>query len=90
MTTTVAIIGATGLQGGSVLKSLYATGKYKIRALTRNPSRESAKQLLNKYPGIEVEAADLDDTESLRKAFKDIDIIFGVTQFFQKEIMDKV
>ncbi|KAJ2845887.1 hypothetical protein J3B02_004553, partial [Coemansia erecta] len=79
MTKTVAIIGATGLQGGSVLNSLYDTGKYKIRALTRNPKGESAKLLLMKYPGIEVAAADLDDTESLRKAFKDIDIVFGVT-----------
>ncbi|KAJ1642308.1 hypothetical protein LPJ64_005841, partial [Coemansia asiatica] len=74
MTKTVAIIGATGLQGGGVLNSLYDTGKYKIRALTRNPSGEPAKLLLMKYPGIEVAAADLDDTESLRKAFKDIDI----------------
>ncbi|KAJ2845888.1 hypothetical protein J3B02_004554 [Coemansia erecta] len=90
MTKTVAIIGATGLQGGGVLNSLYDTGKYKIRALTRNPSGEPAKLLLMKYPGIEVAAADLDDTESLRKAFKDIDIVFGVTQFFQKEIMDKI
>ncbi|KAJ1826183.1 hypothetical protein LPJ56_002310 [Coemansia sp. RSA 2599] len=90
MTKTVAIVGATGLQGGSVLKALYASGKYKIRALTRNPSGESAKRLLEKYPGIEVAAADLNDTASLHKAFKDVDVVFGVTQFFQKEVMDRV
>ncbi|KAJ1878360.1 hypothetical protein LPJ57_003460 [Coemansia sp. RSA 486] len=90
MTKTVAIIGATGLQGGSVLKTLHASGKYNIVALTRNPSGQSAKVLLDKYPGIKLAAADLNDTESLRNAFKGADAVFGVTQFFQKDVMDKV
>ncbi|KAJ2782061.1 hypothetical protein GGI15_003036, partial [Coemansia interrupta] len=90
MTQLVAVVGATGLQGGSVVKALYAEGKYRIRALTRNPEGSSAKSLEQKYPGIEIVRADLDSFESLQQAFKGADVVFGVTQFFQKDILDKV
>ncbi|KAJ2182048.1 hypothetical protein GGF45_001126 [Coemansia sp. RSA 551] len=86
----VAIIGATGLQGGSVLKTLHSSGGYKLRALTRNPESATAKSLAEKYPGVEWVQANLDDVESLRKAFDGVDIVFAVTQFFQPDIMDKV
>ncbi|KAJ1902266.1 hypothetical protein LPJ66_000153 [Kickxella alabastrina] len=76
----ILIVGATGLQGGSVFKALYATGKYKNRALTRNPNSDVAKNLLKKYPGIELAKADADDTASLRQAFRGADIVFGMTQ----------
>ncbi|KAJ1720377.1 hypothetical protein LPJ53_004985 [Coemansia erecta] len=90
MTQLVAVVGATGLQGGSVVKVLHASGKYRIRALTRNPESSSAKSLEQKYPGIEIVRADLDSPESLRQAFRGADIVFGVTQFFQKDILEKV
>ncbi|KAJ2910207.1 hypothetical protein GGI21_001107 [Coemansia aciculifera] len=90
MTKLVAIVGATGLQGGSVLKALHATGKYKLRALTRNPDGEQAEMLKAKYPGVEWVGADLDNPSSLRSAFQGADVVFGVTQFFQKDISDKV
>ncbi|KAJ2356838.1 hypothetical protein IWW50_002231 [Coemansia erecta] len=79
MTKLVAIVGATGLQGGSVLKTLYASGKYKIRALTRSKSSDKATALAEKYPGIELAEADLDNVESLRQAFSGADIVFGMT-----------
>ncbi|KAJ2341209.1 hypothetical protein GGF43_006221, partial [Coemansia sp. RSA 2618] len=79
MTKLVAIVGATGLQGGSVLKTLYASGKYKIRALTRSKSSDKATALVEKYPGIELAEADLDNVESLRQAFSGADIVFGMT-----------
>ncbi|KAJ2845349.1 hypothetical protein IWW36_004816 [Coemansia brasiliensis] len=81
MSKLVAIIGATGLQGGSVLKTLYASGKYRIRAITRNPDSDSAKALAEKYPGIELAQADLDDLVSLQRAFEDADIVFGMTDW---------
>ncbi|KAJ1731002.1 hypothetical protein LPJ72_004175 [Coemansia sp. Benny D160-2] len=90
MTLTVAIIGATGLQGGSVLRALQATGGYKLVAVTRNTSSESAKEIKTKYPDVELVAADINDTASLEKAFKGADFVFGMTQFFQPEIADKV
>ena len=33
----IAVIGATGQQGGGVLRALQARGQFKVRALTRNP-----------------------------------------------------
>ncbi|KAJ2826717.1 hypothetical protein IWW50_002230, partial [Coemansia erecta] len=79
MTKLIAIVGATGLQGGSVLKTLYASGKYKIRALTRSKNSDKATALVEKYPDIELTEADLDNVESLRQAFSGADIVFGVT-----------
>ena len=37
-----AVVGATGYQGKSVVAEAYKTGKYHIRALTRNPKSEGA------------------------------------------------
>ncbi|KAJ2724737.1 hypothetical protein GGI07_001790 [Coemansia sp. Benny D115] len=90
MTKTIAIVGATGLQGGSVVKALYGTGEYSIRALTRNPESASSKALKEKYPKIELVQTDIDNFDSLCKAFKGADVVFGMTQFFQKEIMAKI
>lgn len=45
---TIAIVGSTGAQGGSVINQLLKTGAWKIRALTRNASSESAKALAAK------------------------------------------
>lgn len=33
----IAVIGATGQQGGGVVRALQASGEFKVRALTRNP-----------------------------------------------------
>ncbi|KAJ1846285.1 hypothetical protein LPJ73_004580 [Coemansia sp. RSA 2703] len=90
MTKLISVVGATGIQGGSVLKTLYASGKYKIRALTRNPSGSAAKKLQASYPNIELAAADLEAPETLQKAFEGSDVVFGVTQFFQKDILERV
>ncbi|KAJ2528356.1 hypothetical protein EV175_007464, partial [Coemansia sp. RSA 1933] len=57
MTITAAIIGATGNQGGSVLRSLHTTGKYKLIAITRNTSSAAAKEIKAKYPDVELAAA---------------------------------
>jgi len=44
----VAVIGATGHQGGGVVRALQARGKFKVRALTRNPDkhRELAEEVV--------------------------------------------
>ncbi|KAI9505809.1 hypothetical protein GGI25_001217 [Coemansia spiralis] len=90
MVHTVAIIGATGLQGGSVLRSLYKTDKYKLIAVTRNVTSQSAKAIKEKYPDVELVQADLDDVESLKNAFKGADTVFGMTQFEDPSILSKV
>ena len=44
----IAVIGATGHQGGAVVRSLQDSGQFKIRALTRNPGkhRELAEEVV--------------------------------------------
>ncbi|KAJ1735334.1 hypothetical protein LPJ72_001918 [Coemansia sp. Benny D160-2] len=90
MTQTVAIIGATGTQGGSVLRALYATGKYNIVAVTRDVSSASAIKIKTDHPNVKLFTANLDNVESLRQAFKGADIVFGVTQFMQPDIINRV
>jgi len=80
-----AIVGATGYQGHSVLAEAYKTGKYRIRALTRNPKSETAKKLLADYPDIEVAAANNNDIKSLVTAFKGAEYAFLLTNFWEPE-----
>ncbi|KAL7935857.1 putative hscarg dehydrogenase [Trichoderma chlorosporum] len=82
----IAIIGATGTQGGSIISALQNNPAYKLRALTRNPDSDKAKTLAAQ--GIEVVAADVKDESSLEKAFSGASVIFAVTDFF--EPFDKV
>lgn len=72
---TVLVAGATGKQGGAVLRHLLGSG-FKLRALTRKPEGEAAKALANQ--GVEVIKGDLDDVESLKAALKDVWGVFAV------------
>ncbi|KAF5970912.1 hypothetical protein FCOIX_10135 [Fusarium coicis] len=79
---TVVVIGATGLQGGSVVRTLAnSQDRYNIRGLTRNISSPKAEAL--KELGIEMRQADVDDAESLRQAFQGANVIFAMTDFWQ-------
>ncbi len=73
----IAVIGSTGTQGGSVVRSLIADGTFAVRAITRKVNSEAAQKV--KAAGAEVVAADLEDVESLKKAFKGAYGVFGVT-----------
>ena len=77
----VAVVGATGAQGGSVVDALLKEGGYSIRAITRNPGSENAKSLAAK--GIEVVKADVNDLASLKTAFRGSYAIYAVTDFFE-------
>jgi uncharacterized protein YbjT (DUF2867 family) len=68
MTKIIAVIGATGCQGGSVVSALHGNPAYHVRAITRNSSGPKAQELAAK--GVEVFQANLDDIESLIKAFE--------------------
>jgi uncharacterized protein YbjT (DUF2867 family) len=37
----IAVIGATGRQGGAVVRALQAGGQFKVRALSRNPDKQA-------------------------------------------------
>jgi uncharacterized protein YbjT (DUF2867 family) len=70
----IAVVGATGHQGGAVVRALQASGQFKSRALTRNPAK--LPQLAD-----EVVAADLNKPESLKAAFAGAYGVFLVTNF---------
>jgi uncharacterized protein YbjT (DUF2867 family) len=70
----IAVVGATGQQGGRVLRALKGSGQFKVRALTRNPDkhREFAEEVVE---------ADLDRPETLKAAFEGAHGVFLVTNF---------
>lgn len=78
----IAIVGATGAQGSSVLSTYLNTTSWRIRALTRSASSSKAKALTERSSRIEVAEANLNDIASLRKAFEGAIAIFGVTDFW--------
>jgi uncharacterized protein YbjT (DUF2867 family) len=80
---TIAIVGATGLQGGGLVRAIlsHKTGDFAARAITRNANSEKAKALSK--AGAEVVTADLDDVESLKRAFRGAYGAFCVTNFWE-------
>jgi uncharacterized protein YbjT (DUF2867 family) len=78
---TILVTGATGAQGGSVVRHLLERGSYAVRALTRNPDSEGARALAKQ--GVEVVAGDLDHADSLRAALDGCYGAFGVTNFWE-------
>ncbi|KAK2742361.1 hypothetical protein FQN55_007895 [Onygenales sp. PD_40] len=80
MTKLITIVGATGIQGGSVVETLLKNPAYSIRAITRDRNSKSAHALADR--GIEVVEADLNNVESLHAAFAGSQAIFAVTNFF--------
>ncbi len=77
----IAVMGATGLQGGAVVEALLKfSDQFDIRAITRTPDSEKAKALAAK--GIEVVKADADDEDTMTRAFSDAYGAFLVTNFW--------
>jgi len=70
----IAVIGATGAQGGAVVRALTDRGAFRVRAITRNPSNYSG-------PADEVVAADLADPTSLEAAFANAYGVFALSNF---------
>jgi uncharacterized protein YbjT (DUF2867 family) len=70
----IAVIGATGQQGGGVVRALQASGQFKERALTRNPDK-------HREVAEEVVEADLAKPETLKAAFEGAHGVFLVTNF---------
>jgi uncharacterized protein YbjT (DUF2867 family) len=85
----IAVAGATGAQGDGLVRAILADpgGGFAARALTRDPSSEKARQLAKL--GAEVVAADLDDAESLRKAFRGAHGAYCVTFYWAHFSPDK-
>lgn len=81
MSKLLVVFGATGQQGGSVvdyvLNDPELSKKFKVRALTRNPSGPGGQALAQK--GTEVARLDYDDVASIKDAVKGAHTIFAMT-----------
>lgn len=78
----IAVVGATGAQGGGLVRAIMGdkSGGFTARALTRDVKSDKAKELAKL--GAEVVAADVDDMESLKRAFAGAYGAFCVTFFW--------
>jgi len=85
----IAVIGATGAQGGGLARAILADpkGEFALRALTRDANSEKAKALAK--AGAKVVAADVDDLESLKRAFQGAYGAYCVTFFWAHLSPDK-
>src|SRR5262249_26562689 len=84
----VLVSGATGRQGGAVLRHMLPKG-WKLRALTRNPGSLAAQELARQ--GIEIVRGDLEEPGSLRGAAQGAYGVFSVQDFWavgaKREVM---
>ena len=85
----IAVVGATGAQGGGLVRAILndANSDFAARALTRKVDSDKAKELAKL--GAEVVAADLDDVESLKRAFAGAYGAFLLTNFWEHFSADK-
>jgi uncharacterized protein YbjT (DUF2867 family) len=83
MSKVIAVVGATGQQGGGVANAILddPDGGFSVRALTRNPDSPAAKALAAR--GAEVVAANLDDEASVRAALEGAYGAYFVTAFWE-------
>jgi len=79
----IAVVGATGAQGGGLVRSILADprGEFSVRAVTRKPDSDQSKALA--ALGAEVVRGDADDAASLEGAFAGAFGAFCVTNFWE-------
>ena len=76
---TVLVTGATGRQGGAVIRHMLPKG-WKLKALTRNPDGREAQALARQ--GVEVVQGDLEDADSIARAALGVYGIYSVQDFW--------
>jgi uncharacterized protein YbjT (DUF2867 family) len=78
----IAVVGATGAQGGGVVRAILRdkTGPFTARALTRDVKSDKARALA--ALGAELVTADVDDVDSLKRAFAGAHGVYCVTFFW--------
>ncbi|OJJ85961.1 NmrA/HSCARG family protein [Aspergillus glaucus CBS 516.65] len=81
MSKLITVFGATGNQGGSVIKTILAdpavSKEFKIRGITRDVSKPAAQELVKQ--GVEVKSANMDSTASLLDAVRGSHTVFLIT-----------
>ncbi|HTE46263.1 MAG TPA: NmrA/HSCARG family protein [Gemmatimonadaceae bacterium] len=76
----VLVTGATGKQGGHVVRELIARG-HSIRALTRKPESPAAVALAER--GVTIVPGDFEDQKSLERAARGVDTVFAMATPFE-------
>ncbi len=71
----ILVTGATGHQGGAVLKQLQKKG-FPVRILTRDPTKPEARKLVGS--GTEISKGDLNDQATLTRALDGVHGVFSV------------
>jgi uncharacterized protein YbjT (DUF2867 family) len=83
----ITVFGATGVQGGSVTKALLShpilCKTHTIRAITRDPTKPSARDLASQ--GVETVRADLSQADSILQAIQGSYAVFAVTNYWEKQ-----
>ena len=76
---TIAVVGATGAQGGGLIRTIRndPKGGFRARAIARDPGSDKAREL-----GVEVVAADVDDEASMERAFQGAYAAYCVTFYW--------
>src|SRR5215467_431431 len=79
----IAVLGSTGSQGGGLCRAILAdsAGGFACRAVTRDTNKDKAKALAS--GGAQLVKADIDDVESLKKAFAGAYGVYAVTNFWE-------
>lgn len=79
------VFGATGNQGGSVISNVLANQKlsseFKLRGITRDPTKPNAKKLADQ--GVEMVSANMDDPAGLESAISGSYAVFAVTNYWE-------
>jgi len=78
----IVVFGATGAQGGGLARAILndSNSEFAVRAVTRDANSEKAKELA--AMGAEVVAADIDDTQSMKRVLEDAYGAYFVTFFW--------
>ncbi|KAJ6492617.1 NAD(P)-binding protein [Mycena vulgaris] len=86
----VAVVGATGTQGGSVIKALQESDKpYRIRGFTRDATKPSAQELVKQGAEIVNISLVVENAEEVFKAFSGVNMAFLVTNFWEHIDVEK-
>src|SRR3954468_11849353 len=80
---TIAVVGATGAQGGALVRAIMADpdGPFTVRAITRKPDSPQAQAL--SAAGAQVVTGDSDHGETMKRAFDGADAAFCVTNYWE-------
>ncbi len=79
----IAVVGATGQQGGAVARKLLADG-WKVRGLTRDREKVAARELASS--GVEIVPGDMEKPDQLEAAFTGAYGAFSVQNYWLPEV----